>query len=358
MYFKRAFYTLLILLSSGIQLKLYAQNRSYFKSIKLKIQKVEPPFFNFYAKVLYSDSIAVRSSEKVDNDALVLAGMKIQVMLKYMPAVKHNLIQRGAEMHIIASNQETSDLPEYRELKGKPYKDNRGLMYKSIDERGRGFGNIYACCPEENLLGFMTDRGYENYDVCAHEFAHVVMDFGLDQSIRDKIRIQYHKSISRGLWKGQYTATNPQEYWAEMSAYYFGANGGELNNTKNSENASAPEALRGYDEEGYSLVDSVYTGLLQPAMINMQQAIKVPEDSNPYAYNNTQKCELTVVNNTGKKLLVYLNNIPAAGNTVSPYLHKILAVWASQIVIIKDGSGKVFGYYKAVAPNSQITISD
>ncbi|OCX52087.1 hypothetical protein BEL04_11340 [Mucilaginibacter sp. PPCGB 2223] len=352
-------YNILLILLTGIIFNdVYAQNAPVSKQKeKLKVVKVEPPVFGFYGKSLMADSIIVRAPKRVSDDALVLAGMKIQVMLKYMPAVRHNLIQRGAEMHIIASNQETSDLPEYRELKGKPYKDNRGLMYKSINDRARGLGDIYACCPEENLLRFYGDN-YGSYDVCAHEFAHVVMDFGLDQSIRNKIIAQFHKSISKGLWKNEYAATNPQEYWAEMSIYYFGANPKALNKIKGPEVTNGPDALREYDEGGYNLVDSIYNSMLQPAIINMQPALKVADNSNLYVYNNTKRAELTVVNDTGKKLSIYSDNMITHGSEVSPYLHRTLTVWAMQVVKIQDEQGKILGYYKAVGANCLVRISD
>lgn len=329
----------------------YAQSTTTTKKEKLKVIKVDPPVFGFYTNVLYCDSIVVRSSREVDNDALVLAGMKIRTMLKFMPIVRHNLIQRGAEVHIIARGQHISDMPEFLEMKGKPFRDNIGALYKSVDERFQGLTKkVFACCTEENILYGTT------YDLCVHEFAHLVMLEGMDENIQKKIINQYRLSISKGLWKNLYAATDAKEYFAELSTYYFGANARAFSHLV--DNESAPEALREYDEGGYNLLDSLYSGLLQPAIVNMQPAVKMAENSNLYVYDNTRKTELTVVNNTGKKLFIYSNNTQTTGSEVSPYLHRTLTVWAMQIVMIKDEQGKVFGYYKAVGANCQLAISD
>ncbi len=343
--------TLLIIWCVVIFNGVYAQNVPAPKKEKLKVIKVEPSVFGFYAKVLYCDSIVVRSSLEVDNDALVLAGMKIRTMLKFMPVVRHNLIQRGAEMHIIARGQHISDMPEFLEMKGKPFRDNVGALYKSVDERFQGLTKkVYACCTEENILYATT------YDLCVHEFAHLVMLEGMDENTQKKIINQYHLSISKGLWKNLYASTDAKEYFAELSTYYFGANARAFSHLPDGE--SAPEALREYDEGGYNLLDSVYSGILQPTLINMQPAVKMADNSNLYGYDNTRKAELTVVNNTGKKLFIYSNNMITPGSEVSPYLHCTLTVWAMQIVMIKDDSGKVLGYYKAIGPNCRLVVSD
>lgn len=351
MYFKRAVYALLILLFAGVQHKLYAQSGDYIRKVKLNVQKVNPPVFNFYAKVLYSDSIAIRSAAVVDNNALVLAGMKIRAMLRFMPAVRHNLIQQGAEMHIIATEQKTSDLPEYLGLKGKPYKDNRGITYKSVDERARGFGSMYACCPEENLL----EGTY--YDICVHEFAHVVMNFGLDNVLKKKINVRYKIALTKGLWKGDYAATDALEYWAEISSRYFGANAKPIGKVSFDQETLSSEALREYDEEGYNLVDSIYSGLLQPATIQMLSAKKAQADTVVQA--DYRPVEFTVTNNTAKKIKVFLNYHGSyiLKGTISPYNHWIISATRQQIWRITDEQGHNCGYYWSNTPNCRAIIT-
>ena len=90
-----------------------------------------------------------------------------------------------------------------------------------IDKRTRGMGGVYASCGEENLLRLPTDRYSGGSDICIHEFAHTIMDYGFDAAIRKKIDAEYHSALSKGLWKDAYASTNPQEYWAEIFDVVF-----------------------------------------------------------------------------------------------------------------------------------------
>jgi hypothetical protein len=207
----------------------------------------ESSYFGFFAKYLDSGGIPVRSSAIVEDKALQLASAKISLMLAHIPQARHNLSQWGAEMHIIGKNQHTSDLPEYRSEKGKIYTDSRGIN-TNIDERTRGKGGIYCSCGEENLLGLKEDRYAGGSDICLHEFAHTVMDFGFDEEVENIITAQFRRSISKGLWKGAYASTNQGEYWAELTMWYFGGHGEFLNNTKLP--APGKNGLKGYDPEG------------------------------------------------------------------------------------------------------------
>ena len=65
------------------------------------------------------------------------------------PMLISNLVASGVELHIIGMHQVTSDLPEFRDLKGKPLPEYNGL---TIDQRTRGMGGRLTSCGEENLL--------------------------------------------------------------------------------------------------------------------------------------------------------------------------------------------------------------
>lgn len=77
-----------------------------------------------------------------------------------------------------------------------------------------------------------TDPRYPGRDICVHEFAHTVMDFGLGEAQRREIEACYQESaVNNGTWNrapGQppaYAATNPSEFWAELTMWYFGTHG-------------------------------------------------------------------------------------------------------------------------------------
>lgn len=213
---------------------------------------------SFFKKYIDCDGIAVRSSSAVADEALRQGCEKISLMLKNIPIVRNALARRDAELHIIGRDEQTSDLPEFQQQRGVLYVDNRGRL-TTIDARTRGKGGLLSSCGEENILHLPGDRYGDGYDVCIHEFAHAIMDYGIDPEKRRQINDQYARSVSDGLWRNAYAATNAKEYWAELSMWYFGSHGGRRRNSETPA-GNGPEALRAYDPQGFSLLQKIYGG--------------------------------------------------------------------------------------------------
>src|SRR5690348_16085854 len=100
-------------------------------------ESAAPTSPEFFKKHLDCDGIAIRSSSAVADEALRQGCNKITLMLQHIPEVRHALVRRGAELHIIGRDEQTSDLPEFRRRRGKLYVDNRGRV-TTIDARTRG----------------------------------------------------------------------------------------------------------------------------------------------------------------------------------------------------------------------------
>lgn len=216
------------------------------------IQRLDPPEQGFFAKELDYEGILIKAPDVVDDRALAVARDRLKRLLGRLPNARYNLKVAGAELHIIGKDQVTSDLPEFRHLKGKPFD---GKL--TVDERTRGLGGLLTSCGEENLLELPTDR-YKGRDICTHEFAHNLQDNGLTDPVRQKIRDQYHRSLEKGLWKGAYAATNESEFFAELTMWYFGTHGDMgMTGTKP---ALGREGLKTYDPDSYALLDALYTG--------------------------------------------------------------------------------------------------
>jgi hypothetical protein len=213
---------------------------------------------SFFKKSVDCDGIAVRSSSAVADEALRQGCEKVSLMLKNIPMVRNVLVRRGAELHIIGRDEQTSDLPEFQQQRGVFYVDNRGRL-TTIDARTRGKGGLLSSCGEENILHLPGDRYGDGYDVCIHEFAHAIMDYGIDAEQRRQINGQYARSVAAGLWRNAYAATNAKEYWAELSMWYFGSHGGRRRDSETPA-SNGPEALRGYDPQGFSLLQRIYGG--------------------------------------------------------------------------------------------------
>lgn len=217
-----------------------------------KIKVIDPPEKDFFAKVLIYKGIPIKAPAVVEDKALYIARDRLARLLKNLPDALYNLTIAGAELHIIGKDQVTSDLPEHRHLKGKPFD---GKL--TVDERTRGLGGLLTSCGEENLLELPKDR-YKGRDICTHEFSHNLQDNGFSPDVQQKIRDQYKKSLAKGLWVGGYAATNEHEFWAELTMWYFGTHG-DLHMT-GEKPANGPDGLKAYDPDAYKLLDDIYSG--------------------------------------------------------------------------------------------------
>jgi hypothetical protein len=210
----------------------------------------------FFKKYVDCGGIPVRSSSAVADEALRQACEKISLMLKHIPEVRDALVRRGVELHIIGRDEQTSDLPEFQEQRGKRYVDNRGRL-TTIDARTRGMGGRLCSCGEENILRLPGDRYGGGSDICIHEFAHAVMNYGIDAEQRQLIDDQYARAMAAGLWRNAYAATNAREYWAVLSMWYFGSHGARRR-VSETPTGDGPEALRAYDPQGFALLQAIY----------------------------------------------------------------------------------------------------
>jgi len=236
------------------------------------IQKVVPPVAGFYSKRLTVRGIVVLAHADVSDAAIREAARRLDRQLAGAPAIQGNLARLGVQVHIIGKDQACSDLPEYRHLRGKPVDGT-----KTIDERGRGYGGLFASCAEENLLRLPSDRWKDHRDICMHEFAHTIFAFALDGALRGKIEAQHRNSLAAGRWKTTYAATNADEFFAELTMWYFGTRGdyGKLEPPP----AEGADWLRAYDTEAYDLLDAVYRGRFRPPQLEVAELTPLPPDS-------------------------------------------------------------------------------
>ena len=233
------------------------------------IHPIEPPERGFYSKGTDYKGIAIKASNEVADEALYAACGRLTMLLSNQPIVAANLAVAGAELHIIGRDQVTSDLPEHRHLKGKKLEEYHGL---TVDERTRGLGGLLTSCGEENLLKLEKDR-YKGRDICVHEFAHNIRQHGIPKDIRKRFDEQYRKSLDKGLWEKSYAGSNPDEFFAELTMWYFGTHG-DLHMT-GAKPENGPEGLQKYDPEAFELLDEFYSGRMQiPKMEPKRRELK------------------------------------------------------------------------------------
>lgn len=218
------------------------------------IEAINPPEAGFFAKQLVYKGLPIKAPAVVVDEALREAYDRLATMLGNRPDVTRRLVDADVKLHIIGRNQVTTDLPEWRHDKGRPLKEYNGL---TRDQRTRGMGGRLVSCGEENLLGLPVDR-YRGRDICVHEFAHAIRTFGMTPSQRAPFNEQYRRSLARGHWKGSYAGSNPDEFFAELSMWYFGTHGDR--HMEGKKPADGPEGLKAYDPEAFLLLDAFYRG--------------------------------------------------------------------------------------------------
>lgn len=237
-----------------------------------EIIHLNPPEKDFFSKELLFHGIPIKSHEVVSNEALFVAYDKLSMMLAHLPMIVSNQVANHVELHIIGRDQVTTDLPEWRQDKGKPLEEYHGL---TRDQRTRGMGGRLTSCGEENLLKLDKDR-YHGRDICLHEFAHAIRNYGMPRELRNKFNEQYTNSLARGLWVKSYAGSNPDEYFAELTMWYFGTHG-DMNMTgPKPENGT--EGLKKYDPEAFKLFDAFYQGRIPVEPVTPWKPIEGEDD--------------------------------------------------------------------------------
>lgn len=221
------------------------------------IERIDPPEKDFFSKRLDFHGIPIKAHADVSDEALCEAYKRLTMLTEHQPVVVANLVAAGAALHIIGKDQVTSDLPEHRHLKGKKLDYYHGL---TVDERTRGLGGLLTSCGEENLLKLEKDR-YRGGDICLHEFSHNIRNAGVQAEVREKFNAQHKASLEKGLWVGSYAGSNPDEYFAELTMWYFGTRGSL--SMKGPKPEDGPEGLKKYDPEAFALFDDFYSGRME-----------------------------------------------------------------------------------------------
>ncbi len=220
------------------------------RPVGARILPIEPAEKDFFAKRLDYDGIPIKAPAVVADEALFEAYQRLEMLLGKLPAVRGKLRQARAELHIIGRDQVTSDLPEWRHMKGKPFDGSL-----TIDQRTRGMGGRLVSCGEENLLRLEKDR-YRGRDICVHEFAHCIFQYGAGESARKKFCEQRERSLAAGLWVGSYAGSNEHEFFAELTMWYFGTHGDM--GMKGKKPRPGPEGLKEYDPAAFALIEEFY----------------------------------------------------------------------------------------------------
>lgn len=250
-----------------------------------KVAMISPPpvafaLDTFYKKYTDAFGIPVVSSEKVPDDALLMARDVVNYMLLKRPDVRTTLVEKKARVLVMAQLEMETDLPERREWK-KPTKEDRRLTpgeRENYDKpggigsmtdreywnrRARGMGGTVTSCAEENLLGYPGTR-YYGENILVHEFSHNIMGAlrTADPVLYKEIEAAYEAAKAKGLYKGQYAINTVAEYWAEGTQWWFWSN---IEFYDGDTRVQSPDDLKAYDPVLYAILERVYAGHHVPA---------------------------------------------------------------------------------------------
>ena len=227
------------------------------------------PFYKKYTDAL---GIAIVSSEKVPDAALLVARDIAIHMLAKRPDLRAEMVKKKMRVGVMAQSESTTDIPEHRNRK-RPSRDDPRLTLQERanyengiakmtdkeywDRRARGLGGNPTTCAEENLLGYPGTR-YYGENIFVHEFSHAIMGIGIrtaDPTLFADIQAAYKEAMAKGLWKNHYASTNANEYWAEGTQTWFWSN---YEFVDGSTRVQSPEDLQRYDPMLYALLGRVY----------------------------------------------------------------------------------------------------
>jgi len=276
---------LLTILSVGSLLSnvvCYAQNKTANEPLVVSFDKAmvtAPPasygFDPFYKKYTDAFGIPIISSEKVADDALLMARDMINYMLVNRPDIRAGMVKLNARLSIIGKSEMQTDLPECRDWKKPAFDDRRltpgerasyyqpgGIASMTDrgywDQRARGMGGIQTSCAEENLLGYPGTR-YFGENIMVHEFSHNIMAVlqKIDPGMIKEINAAYQAAKAKGLYKDQYAINTVAEYWAEGTQWWFWSN---FEYYDGETRVQTPDDLKAYDPVLYELFSRVYAG--------------------------------------------------------------------------------------------------
>lgn len=223
-------------------------------------------FHPFYKKYVDAHGIPVLSSEKLPDDALLVARDIVNTMLAARPDLRASMLERNWRIAIMAETEITADIPEHADRKRPGAPPGEPVTQADIDywaRRARGLGGNPTSGAEENVLGYPGTRYYGEH-ILVHEFAHAIMGGGIrrvDPELHAAIRAAYDQAMAQGKYRyddgdEHYATTNANEYWAEGVQWWFWSNYGEC--FAGGVRLQTPDDLAAYDPILFYLIGQVF----------------------------------------------------------------------------------------------------
>ena len=220
--------------------------------------RVSPPIAAFFSKrCLAACGVPVLAHQCVADAALLEAAARIDAALTHLPLVAARLRSLGCALQVIGKEQECTDLPQYEHLRAD------ADAAAAFNRRGRGYGGLAPSCGEENLLALPCDRYADHRDICSHELAHAILDWGFPAQQSDELKSACEatraSSVAAGRWRGAYASTNADEFFAECCMWALGSRG-DVGLITSPPVEPGPGWLLQHDPDAAALVQNILTG--------------------------------------------------------------------------------------------------
>lgn len=204
-----------------------------------------------YTQTNEAKGILIKAPAAVDPRALVEAAFIVSNMLQRQDIIAR-MSQRHAALAIIPRHAYVTCLPDFASLRGQH--DASGNAYDSFDIRGLGAARDalvpVSATSEENLLHLDSDPFWTPLaasGVTYHQFGHTIMNVGFSDEELVEWKKIYDNAKKRNLFPGKFAMKSANEYWAELSSAFFGANPDIRRH-----------AVRRRDPAAYKFLESVY----------------------------------------------------------------------------------------------------
>ncbi len=238
------------------------------------VEPAPPGFDPAYTKYVDAEGIPILATDQASDSALLKVREIVNQMLAKRPDARAEMVAQGFRMVVMAPSEQTMDVPEEREWtvpakddwrltpQERAHYDQPGGMGSMTprqywNRRARGMDDNPTTCAQENVLGYPSGR-YYGENICVHEFAHAIMEYGLqfsDPELYGEIQDAYEAAMAKGLWKGQYASTNYKEYFAEATQTWFWSN---IEFWDGQQRVQSPDDLKAYDPRIYALLGRIF----------------------------------------------------------------------------------------------------
>ena len=232
---------------------------------------------SFYKKYLIANGIAITSSWRVPDSAMVQAWKIIKFMTNNLPEnVLGAMVKVKTRVSVMARYEGTTNIPEHAHLAAD--------TTLNWDVRARGLGGDLqlplTTCAEENLMAYQIDK-YHAEDILIHEFAHSIHLIGIiqvDTTINSTLDHYLKMAEAEGKYKNTYARTDIYEYWAEGVQDWFNVNAEVAKPDGKHNQINTREELKTYDPRLYELISRYFADFKESPSLHLYQ--------NLYNYQN------------------------------------------------------------------------